>query len=312
MVNGERHIDAGRPERPEFAVEGALARDLLALHRQNDVAGLELGARRRAVGGDADHHDLIVNLGRVHSEPGARRLVDAAEFTQIVEHRLEQVDRHDHVDVLGLALALAFELQRADADQLARGRDQRGAAPIGMRGVGEDRLFQQVFPIAGEFLPGGDLARHRARAPAGAADHDVVADFGRGRRADRQPIEIDAAERLHQAEAGDGIEAQRMAFDHAAVAEMQPDRLGFGDQIADRQHQSVIDHHAIAGALGPERLRGKGVGRDDGVQAYDGGKRAIEIETVIARAGLIRGRHSPFGQRGHGYLRPWGALENVE
>ena len=28
------------------------------------------GARRRALAGDADHHDAVVDLGRKHSEPG--------------------------------------------------------------------------------------------------------------------------------------------------------------------------------------------------------------------------------------------------
>ena len=106
--------------------------------------------------------------------------------------------------MLALALALAFELQRADADQLAAVRDQSGAAPIGMRGMGEDRLVQQILPVAGEFLFGGDLACDRAGAAAGAAQYHAVADFARGGRAQRHGIEIDAAERLHQAKAGFG------------------------------------------------------------------------------------------------------------
>src|SRR5665647_806088 len=56
MVDGERHVDTCRPERPEFAVEAALTGDLLALHRQDDVASLEFGACRGALGGDAYHH----------------------------------------------------------------------------------------------------------------------------------------------------------------------------------------------------------------------------------------------------------------
>jgi len=45
------------------------------------------------------------------SEPGPRRLVDPAELSEVIEHRLEEIDWHDHVDVLGFALALAFELE---------------------------------------------------------------------------------------------------------------------------------------------------------------------------------------------------------
>ena len=69
-----------------------------------------------------------------------------------------------------------------------------------------------------------------------------------------------------------------MALHHAAVAEMQPDRFGLGDQIADGEHQPVVDHDAVAGALGPQRFRGEGVRGDDGMQSDDRGKRAIEIE----------------------------------
>ena len=134
---------------------------------ENDVAGLELGARRRTLAGDADHDEAVVDLGGVHAKPRPRRLVDAAEFPDVVEHRFQQVDRHDHVDVLGLAVALAFELQRTDADQFATVRDQSGAAPIRVRGMGEDRFIQQVFPIARELLLGAIwLATDRVRPPA--------------------------------------------------------------------------------------------------------------------------------------------------
>src|SRR3981081_1447588 len=46
MVDGERHIDSGGPERPEFAIKLRLACDLFALHGQDDVAGPEFGAAR--------------------------------------------------------------------------------------------------------------------------------------------------------------------------------------------------------------------------------------------------------------------------
>jgi hypothetical protein len=169
-----------------------------------------------------------------------------------------------------------------------------------MRGMGEDRLVQQIFPVTGEFLLCCDMAGNRPRAPAGAAHHDAVADFGSARGAKRQRIEIDMAQRLHQAEAAHGIEAECVAFHHPAVAKMQPDGFRLGNQIADRQHQPVVDHHAIAGALGTQRIGAEGVGRDDRVQADHRRKHPIEIEAVVAGAGLIRRRHFPFSQRGHG------------
>src|ERR1700716_849358 len=129
VVDRERHVDTRGSERPELSIKLRLAGDLLALDGQDDIAGLKFGARRRPLCRDPDHHHLVLDFGREHPEPGPRRLVDATEFAQIVEHRLEQIDRHDHVDVLGLAPALALELQRADAEQFAAVRDQRGAAP---------------------------------------------------------------------------------------------------------------------------------------------------------------------------------------
>src|ERR1700683_5179624 len=48
-----------------------------------------------------------------------------------------------------------------------------GLAPMGMRRIGKDCLVQQISPVAGDLLLGGDLAGHRSRAPAGAADHDA-------------------------------------------------------------------------------------------------------------------------------------------
>ena len=177
--------------------------------------------------------------------------------------------------------------------------DQPGAAPVRMRRIGEDRLIEQIFPIAGEFLLRHDLARDRARAAAGAADHDAVADLGGGGGAERQRLDDRGGRAPAPGQSRFGIEAERMALHHAAVAEMQPDGFRFGDEIADGQHQAVIDQHAIAGALGAERFGAEGVGRDDRVQPDHRAQRAIEIETVIARAGLECRRHFPFGQRGH-------------
>ena len=176
-----------------------------------------------------------------------------------------------------------------------------------MRRRGEDRLVEHVFPIAGEFLLGGDAAGERAGAAAGAADHHALADLGRARGADGQRRQIDRTQRLHQAEAGLLVEGERMAFHHAAVAEMQPDGRGLGDQVADGQHQAVVDQHAVAGALDPQRFGGEAVGRDDRMQTDHRGQRALEIVGIVLRARLRRGWHLPFGQRGHGGLRLFSA-----
>ena len=58
--------------------------------------------------------------------------------------------------------------------QVAGRADHRGAAPVRMRRRGEDRLVEDVFPVAGEFLLADDARRDRALPPARAADHDLL------------------------------------------------------------------------------------------------------------------------------------------
>ena len=168
-----------------------------------------------------------------------------------------------------------------------------------MRREGEDRVLEHVFPIAGEFLPRGDARRDRAGAAAGAAEHDALADLRLGGRADRQRRQVELGQRLHQAEAGLLVDRERMARRDAAVMHVDPDGLGLGDQVADREDQAVAEQHAVAGALVAERLRGEGVGRDDGMQADDRGQRALEVVAVVLGARLRGGGHFPFSQFSH-------------
>src|SRR6202521_3181934 len=117
-VNGERHADAGGPERPDLAVEVAEIADLVAAHGENNVADFQFRAARGAALGETRDHDALVDLGGVEPEPRPRRAAEAAELHEIVQHRLQDVDRHHHVDRLGAAaVARALELQRADAQK---------------------------------------------------------------------------------------------------------------------------------------------------------------------------------------------------
>ena len=104
----------------------------------------------------------------------------------------------------GLAGSALLQLQRADAEQFALGADQRGAAPVRVRGGGEQGLVEHVFPVAGELLPGQDSTGLQRWRPAAVADHETVAGIQPGRAADRQGRHAEAAQRLHQAEAGGG------------------------------------------------------------------------------------------------------------
>ena len=137
-------------------------------------------------------------------------------------------------------VAALLEMKRADADERAVAGDERGAAPVGMGGAGEDRLVEEIFPIAGEFLLGRDPRRHRALPAAAAGDDHALADPDPRRAAERQRRQVEPAQRLDQAEAGLLVIGQRMARDGAAVIGVDPDRLGLGDEIADGEDQPVV------------------------------------------------------------------------
>src|SRR5262245_33187313 len=226
-------------------------------------------------------------------------MIGAAKLPQILQNRMQQIDRHDHVEVLVLAFACALKLKRTDTDQLARARNQRRAAPVWMRRVSEYGLVENVLPIAREFLFRCDPAGERARASARAAHDDALSNFSGLRRTDLKRRKIDAAKRLHQAETGFLIEPERMSLHNAPVAEMQPHGLGFGDQIADGEHEVVVDEHAIACALGPKCIGGESIGGDDRMKADYRRENALKIVAIVLHAWLNPRRHSPFDQRGH-------------
>src|ERR1700674_5964082 len=114
---------------------------------------------------------------------------------------------------------------------LAAVPDHRRAAPVGVRGRGEQRLVEEVFPVAGELLLGHDLGRHRAFAPAGARHYHLVADLGGTGAAERERRKIELGERLYQAEARRWVVAEAVPGHHAAVGQMQPDLVGLADDM---------------------------------------------------------------------------------
>ena len=135
-----------------------------------------------------------------------------------------------------------LELQRADAEQVAVRPDQRGAAPVGMRRRGEDRLVEHVFPIAGEFLPGRRCAPrpNDARPPAPpTTTRSPTAARARTARATAP------ADRAAPAPAPGRTRSPGRSRAHGPAPtrpslKVQPDRLGLGDQIADGQHDAVL------------------------------------------------------------------------
>src|SRR5262245_13804484 len=95
------------------------------------------------------------------------RWVRAATGLQhCIQDRIEQVDRHEHVDVNSLAVEFLLHQQRADTDEIALGVEQGGAAPLRMRWGGEERFIEQIFPRAGGLTVRDELRIERAGPPA--------------------------------------------------------------------------------------------------------------------------------------------------
>src|SRR5581483_8366114 len=138
MMHRQQYVNACRSERPKLPVKVRLTGDLFAVDRENHVTSLEFGARGRPLRGNPDDDDASVDLGGKHSKPGARRLVDTAELSQVIEYRFQEIDRHNHVDMLRLAVAIALKLKRANADQFTSVRNQSCAAPVGMSRMRKD------------------------------------------------------------------------------------------------------------------------------------------------------------------------------
>ena len=65
----------------------------------------------------------------------------------------------------------------------------------------------------------------------------------------------------------------------AAMVVDEPDILGFGHQVADRQdHAIVADDHTLALPLGAEDGRREGVFGHARLKGHDRGERALKVE----------------------------------
>src|SRR6266508_3611510 len=89
---------------------------------------------------------MSFDFRRVNTEPGACRPPRPAELHHVLEDRLEQVDRYDHVALHGAAARFFLNHQRAYPEQLSLPADQGCAAPMGVRRGGEER-FYEVLPL---------------------------------------------------------------------------------------------------------------------------------------------------------------------
>src|SRR5262245_13351614 len=62
-IKRKRHFDAGASERPNLAVKAGECRYAVTLDRHDDVTRLDFGARGRPFRRNADHNDLVLDLG---------------------------------------------------------------------------------------------------------------------------------------------------------------------------------------------------------------------------------------------------------
>src|SRR5262252_5263337 len=105
-------------------------------------------------------------------------MVGSAKRHEIIQDRLEDVDRYYHVEGFGApAVTDLLHLQRADAQKRTVAANHGRSSPKRMRRCGKDGLVEHVFPIAGELLLGCDASYDRMSASTGARDHDWIADF---------------------------------------------------------------------------------------------------------------------------------------
>ena len=84
---------------------------------EHDVSAVQLGAIGRAAGGQPDDDHPVVDHGDVKTEPRPRRAIGPSQRQQVIENRFEEVDRHDHVEMIGLSFPeRLLQLERTDAD----------------------------------------------------------------------------------------------------------------------------------------------------------------------------------------------------
>jgi len=213
----------------------------------------------------------------------------------------QQVDRHEHVDVEGLAVHLLLHQQRPDADQVALRVEQRRAAPLRMGRRGEQRLVEHVLPVAGKFLLCDD-PRPEGVGAAAVSDHEGrIADLDVGCQTALKVRGSQLAQRLDQAEPGRLVVGERVAGHGGAAIGGEPDLRCLVDEVADREHEAVLaDHRAVTAALGPERGSAVGIFRNFGANQHHRVERALEVELGLAGPRLNGFRESPNLIFGHG------------
>jgi hypothetical protein len=239
------------PER----VLGALR--ALAVDRQHDVAGLQAGRRGRAVDVEVGDDDAAVR------EPELLRLRvgdvlghdadPAADHAPVVEdllhHAAREIDRDRKADALDTGRAGVFRQHRGvDADQFAGRVHQRAAGVALVDGrVGLDEVLEGRDAELAAAGGADDAVRHGLRQAQRAADRQhFVADLqpvGASQRHHRQFPELDP----QHGEVGVRIAPDDRRLGHAAVSELDHDRVGIGDHVVVGGDVTlVVEDHAGA------------------------------------------------------------------
>src|SRR5437867_11563223 len=176
---GHRDFDPRGAGAPDFPEEIGKPADPSARDLDHDVAHLYTGALSGSAAREPRNHDMPFHFRRIKAEPGAGGPPRSAELHQVLEDRLEQVDRYDHVALHGAPAQFLLNHQGADPEEPPANADERCAAPMGMRRGGEERFIQYILPVAGKLSPRDELGLERMLAASVTGYDDVVADPAR-------------------------------------------------------------------------------------------------------------------------------------
>src|ERR1700751_955499 len=123
-----------------------------------------------------------------------------------------------------------------------------------MRWGNEDRVLQKIFPVAGKLAPGNDLCIQCVVQAAVTNHRHAVAYCGVGGGAAFHDGRIEATQWQYEPEPRHLVVSQSVPRNDGALVGGQPDRIGFGDQVPDGEHQSIAtNYNAMAYSLGAER-----------------------------------------------------------
>ena len=134
---------------------------------------------------------------------------------------------------------------------------------------GEKGFVEHVLPVPGELAFGDDAPGDECVSATVAGKDNRIAHVARRAHAEIHGRRRQWLKGLDEPESGFLIVAEDMAGDGQALVVRDPERLRFGHQIADGQHEAgVADHHAVAHPLCPQHGRGERIFRNLGAHAH--------------------------------------------